>query len=89
MGKKEKALIGKSCRLLRTVYGLEAKKVAKDIGISQSHFLRVESGYSQMSLNVCNGIKRYFGLDFNNLIEIGKLETPIETFLYLQEIGRI
>lgn len=85
---KERRSIGEGCRLLRKVYDITSKKLGKEIGYTQSTILSIESantGSPEAAKRIC----KYFKITHKNLVEIGQLETPINTFLYLQRIGRI
>ena len=91
LNKDERLAVASACRLLRTVHDVQAKKMARDIGFSIWYMTQVERpDRFPASDNVVQKISDYFGLDFSDLVKIGTTcKNPIDTFLYLQKIGRL
>lgn len=84
--------IGRASQKLRYVYGIQTKKMARDIHFGLYYLHQVERGAVPIapSDNAVLAISNYFDLDFVHLIAIGNnCNTPIATFLYLQKIGRL
>jgi hypothetical protein len=99
MGKKwelpldtnDRLAVANACRLLRAVYDIQPKKMARDIGYSIWYMTQIERPDKHpASDNVVQKISDYFGLGYSDLIKIGSTcKNPIDTFLYLQKIGRL
>jgi DNA-binding XRE family transcriptional regulator len=91
LNKDDRLAVANACRLLRAVYDVQPKKMAREIGFSHWYMTQIERPDKYpASDNVVKKISKYFKLDFPDLIKIGtKCKTPIDTFKYLQRIGKI
>lgn len=86
----DRKAIVRGCRLLRTVYDVPVKKMAKDIGFTIWYMNQLERPRQSISDNVVSKISDYFKLDFPDLIKIGTTcKNPIDTFKYLNKIKRL
>lgn len=88
----DRLAITRASKKLRYVFDIHTKKMAKDINFGLYYFHQLERGDVPGSPSdaVITAIANYFNLDFLHLVEIGnQCKTPIDTFLYLQKIGRL
>jgi transcriptional regulator with XRE-family HTH domain len=91
LNREDRLAIATASRLLRKVYDISTYQMARKIGFSIYYLSQVEREDKYPAGDtIIKAIANYFGLDFLHLVEIGnQCKTPIDTFLYLQKIGRL
>jgi hypothetical protein len=93
LSRDDRLCIAVASRLLRAIHDIPAKKLARAIGYrldSVNQFERSDE-FTRWppSDNLIAAVSKYFDMEVNHLVKIGKCQTPIKAFLYLQQIGKL
>lgn len=87
---KQRKKIGYAISLLRKVYEIESSAIASKVKYSRCHQLHIENGTTPPSDIAISRYADYFKLNPETLLTIGiQCNSLIDTFKYLQSLGRI
>jgi len=93
LSRDDRLSIAVASRLLRAIYDVPVKKLARAIGYRHDYVNGFENAdeFSRLtpSDNLIAAVSKYFDMEVNHLIKIGKCQTPIKAFYYLQQIGKL
>lgn len=93
LSRDDRLSVAVASRLLRAIYDVPAKKIARAIGYRDTYFYQFERSDELTRLppsdDIIWAIGKYFDLEVSQLVKIGKCKTPIKAFYYLQEIGKL
>lgn len=93
LSRDDRLSVAVASRLLRAIYDVPPKKVARAIGYRDTYFNQFERSDELTRLppsdDIIESVAQYFDLEVGQLIKVGKCKTPIKAFYYLQEIGRL
>jgi hypothetical protein len=93
LSRDDRLSVAVASRLLRAIYDVPPKKVARAIGYRDTYFNQFErsDGLTRLppSDDIIESVAKYFDLEVSQLVKVGNCKTPIKAFYYLQEIKKL
>jgi DNA-binding XRE family transcriptional regulator len=93
LSRDDRLSVAVASRLLRAIYDVSNKTVAKAIGYRRDYFNQFERSdeFTRFppSDEMIAAIGKYFDLEVSQLVKVGNCKTPINAFYYLQEIKKL
>lgn len=93
LSRDDRLSVAVASRLLRTIHDVSVKKLARGMGYRIETINQFERCNELTRLppsdKIIGNLSKYFDLEVSHLIKLGQCQTPINAFLYLQQIGKL
>lgn len=89
LSKRDRKAIGKAVKKIRTIYEIDIKSMAKDLGHSYDYQVQIETGNLIAGQDRIQKIIKHFKLSIDDFVKIANCQTLIDVFKFLQAMGRI